>query len=232
MSGGSERRRPGRTRTPSGESSRATTSARQSADLRGGPFVPEPVRSGSRPAHRRSGRAAWRSPSATTPRTRRLPVRAVLRRRRRPSATEVDFQGDLVSDLDALGFHDVRRTGENNTRGTPSTCRRSRSRSLPRTMIAARRAISHRLVYVPANSTANEWSGYIDAAADGGELASSPAQPARSTSCNQTTYCDLDRESRLRWPKVAVRTRRPRRSTRSPCTKGRDNCIRWVRSMG
>lgn len=100
---------------------------------------------------------------------------------------EVDFAGDNVGDLDQLGFH-VFQTGENNTRGNPNMP--SISIEIDPNMTATASNFST-LVFVPSNSPSNQWSGYIDAAADGADFFLSGAA-GTATGCNQATYCDLD----------------------------------------
>ena len=74
---------------------------------------------------------------------------------------EMDFAGDLVKDLTDVGFH-VYTTGENNAKG---------AENMPGITFEinpdAKGATYSSLVFMPANSTANQWSGYIDATTTG-----------------------------------------------------------------
>jgi hypothetical protein len=74
---------------------------------------------------------------------------------------ELDFRGDLVKDLEEVGFH-VLTTGENNAKGADN---------MPSITFEinpdANGATYSSLVFMPAASTSNQWSGYIDATTTG-----------------------------------------------------------------
>ncbi len=96
-----------------------------------------------------------------------------------------DFVGDFVGGVTALGFH-VYTTGENNARATPNMP--SIKIELDPELTATGSNFST-AVFVPDNSTADEWSGYINAAdgSDGFWFLTGAAGTA--TGCNQTTTC-------------------------------------------
>jgi hypothetical protein len=74
---------------------------------------------------------------------------------------EVDFQGDLVDDLDEVGFH-VYTTGENSGKGSPNMP--SITLEVDPNGAGGTTTSFSSLVFIPAaNSTSNQWSGYIDA---------------------------------------------------------------------
>ncbi len=102
---------------------------------------------------------------------------------------EVDFVGDTVASIDELGFH-VYTTGENNGRGNPN---------MPLIKIEIDPNLSSTasgfstLTFQPSNTTANQWSPYIDAttapasAAGNGFFLSGAAGTA--TGCALATPC-------------------------------------------
>jgi hypothetical protein len=99
---------------------------------------------------------------------------------------QVDFAGQQVSSIQELGFH-VFTTGENNAKGNPN---------MPNIKfeidpnLSATPSNFSTLVYQPANTTANQWSGYIDATATGEDFFLTGAA-GTATNCTQATLCDL-----------------------------------------
>ena len=110
-------------------------------------------------------------------------------RRRAGDLREVDFVGDTVASIDELGFQ-VYTTGENNGRGNPN---------MPLIKIEIDPNLSSTasgfstLTFQPSNTTANQWSPYIDAttapasAAGNGLFLSGAA--GTSTGCALATPC-------------------------------------------
>ena len=101
------------------------------------------------------------------------------------------------SDLDEAGFH-VYTTGENCGRDNTGTC--SRPRNLPNIKIeidpnlTASSSNFSTLVWVPqgiAGSGVNQWSDYMDAAADGEDWYLTGAAGS-ATDCESSDDCDLD----------------------------------------
>ena len=102
---------------------------------------------------------------------------------------EVDFLGDKVADLTAVGFHFF-TTGENVSAGEPT----------PNITLEINPAVGGKrytsMVYNAATpATVNQWSGFVNAAAS-----PQPANAgwyftngtvATATGCNQTTFCTL-----------------------------------------
>ncbi len=190
------------------------------ADLRGGPFVPEvdpnPPVTGSPPFGDGSLAIAV-SDNAQNP---GAPGASGVSAEKASFGNEVDFFGDNVSDINALGFH-VFQTGENNTRGNPNMP--SISIEIDPNLTANGTNFST-LVFVPSNSAANQWSGYIDAAADGADFFLTGAA-GTATGCNQVTYCDLD-EVKTALAEGASPDATPAKIGTVAVTKGRDNS--WV----
>lgn len=102
---------------------------------------------------------------------------------------EVDFTGDPVSGLTQVGFH-VYTTSENNGRGNPNMP--SIKFEIDPNLSSTTSSYST-LQFMPSNSTANQWSGYIDAttapasAAGNGWFMSGAAGTA--TGCVLATPC-------------------------------------------
>jgi hypothetical protein len=98
---------------------------------------------------------------------------------------EADFVGDLVADINEVGFH-VYTTGENNDTASPNMP--SIKIELDPNLNATASNFST-AVFVPDNSVSNEWSGYINAAdgSDGFWFLTGAAGAA--TGCNQATTC-------------------------------------------
>jgi hypothetical protein len=109
---------------------------------------------------------------------------------------EVDFLGDDVTAIDEIGFH-VFQTDENTDVGGNEATPRNLpgiTFELDPNVGGASAGVNYTsLVYLPeAVTTDNRWSGYIDAAAAGGDWFFTNATLAGQTGCNQTTYCDWD----------------------------------------
>lgn len=100
---------------------------------------------------------------------------------------EVDFVGNEVSGISELGFH-VFTTGENNAKGNPNM---PNIRFEIDPNLATTPSNFSTLVYQPANTTANQWSGYIDATAPGEDFSLTGAA-GTATGCNLASPCDLD----------------------------------------
>jgi hypothetical protein len=133
------------------------------ADLRGGPFVPEadpnPPVTGSPPFGQGSLAIAV-SDQAQNP---NAPGASGLPQEKASFGNEVDFAGDLVSDLTDVGFH-VFQTAENSARGTGNMP--SISFEIDPNGAGGSTTGFTTLVYTPDNSASNQWSGYINAVSD------------------------------------------------------------------
>ncbi len=101
---------------------------------------------------------------------------------------ELDFQGDLVEDLEEVGFR-VLTTGENRAKGNGN---------LPGITfeIDPNRAAStsnySSLVFLPADAPANQWSGYIDATTTGKWGLTGGAFDANTCSLSLSNGCSFD----------------------------------------
>ena len=146
-------------------------------DLRGGPFVQGP--NGSPPF----GEGSLSLVVNGMPR-----VAATTDAEGAAYGNEVDFAGDLVSDIEELGFH-VFTTGENNAKGNPNMPN-IKFEIDPNLDDPSTDGFST-LVYQPVNTTSNQWSGYIDATADGEDFFLTGAE-ATATGCTQANLCDLE----------------------------------------
>jgi hypothetical protein len=96
---------------------------------------------------------------------------------------EVDFAGDEVADLAEVGYR-VYTTGENNGLGNPNMP--SITFEIDPNGAGGTSTGFSSLVWIPsANSTSNQWSGYIDATSDGfwGLTGSQFNSPATAENC-------------------------------------------------
>jgi hypothetical protein len=155
--------------------------------LRGGPFVSSPpvsVATASPP----EGDGSLGLSVEGTPRT-----PSTNEAEQATFGNEVDFVGDSFAAIDALGFH-VFTTGENNTRGNPNMP--VIKIELDSNLTAAGSDNFTTLSWTPANSAANQWSGYLDAT-------TAPANPSglgftlsgnegTITGCNLATPCTFN----------------------------------------
>jgi|tagenome__1003787_1003787.scaffolds.fasta_scaffold20978351_3 hypothetical protein len=137
------------------------------ADLRNGPFVPG--------AH---GSPPFGSGS--------LGLETADNTEKAAFGNEVDFVGDPVSGLDQVGFQ-VYTTGENNTKGTPNMP--SIVIEIDPNMNSTASNFSS-MVYQPqTNSTANQWSDYLDATT--GSVWFLTGAAGTATGCTQASLCTL-----------------------------------------
>jgi len=114
---------------------------------------------------------------------------------------QVDFAGMDFDTITALGFH-VFTTGENNGRGTPNMPS-IKFEIDPNLESPSSQSGFSTVTFTPANSTSNQWSGYIDATMapastsglgftmTGGASAAQNATPP-GTGCNLATPCTFD----------------------------------------
>ena len=99
---------------------------------------------------------------------------------------EVDFAGDLVNDIEELGFY-VYTTGENNGKGNPNMP--NIKFEIDPNLDSTSSGFST-LTYQPANTASNQWSDYIDATVAGEDFFLSGAA-GTATGCTIATPCDL-----------------------------------------
>jgi len=99
---------------------------------------------------------------------------------------EVDFAGDLVNDLNDVGFR-VYTTGENNAKGTPNMP--SILFEIDPNLSATASNFSSMVFQPQSNSAANQWSGYIDGTSGNAWFLTGAAGTA--TGCTQAALCTL-----------------------------------------